>query len=197
MLKRPSPERAVARLIPVESTLTVVGQNLLQEVPPAIQINLRGPQHDNRFLREIGIALECHLPLIPNTTERNSCTVVYWLGPDEWLVVHDGGDTEVLLKRIEGCFAEIDHAAATDVTGNRTRFLLSGPHAREVLMKGCTLDLDCRVFRPGQCGQIALARAGVILHQVDDTPSYHIFPRRSFAEYVWMWLRDAMAEYDG
>ena len=28
-----------------------------------------------------------------------------------------------------------------------------------------------------------------------DAPTYDVYPRRSFTEYTWMWLSDAMAEY--
>src|SRR5207302_506874 len=70
-----------------------------------------------------------------------------------------------------------------------------GALARETLMKGCSLDLHPRSFTPGQCAQTMLARAQIILHQIDGAPSYDLYPRRSFAEYLWLWLCDAMAEY--
>ena len=72
---------------------------------------------------------------------------------------------------------------------------LSGPRAREVLMKGCRLDLHPRAFTPGTCVQTALAKANVILHQTDDAPSYEITVRNSFSVYLATWLLDAMAEY--
>ena len=40
-----------------------------------------------------------------------------------------------------------------------------------------------------------LARAHVLLHQVDDTPGYHVYAHRSFADYVYAWLHDAATEY--
>ena len=72
---------------------------------------------------------------------------------------------------------------------------LSGPRARQVLMKGCRLDLHPRAFAPGACVQTALARAQMILHQTDDDPSFEITVRNSFAHYLATWLLDAMAEY--
>ncbi len=88
-------------------------------------------------------------------------------------------------------------AAVTDVSGNLARLRLSGDHARDVLAKGCSLDLHPRQFQPGQCAQTLILRCGIILHQIDERPSYDLLPRRSFAEYLWMWLSDAMAEYGG
>lgn len=196
MREHPPVELAVARLmLQAKSAKVSTGQLFLQESPPAIQINLRGQKNDALFLRNVSEVLGCQLPLEPNTTSISSKIVVYWLGPDEWLVVADGSDDEMLLRRIEESVAGV-HAAVTDVTGNRARFHLSGPHARDVLMKGCTLDLHPKAFGLGQCAQVGLARAAIILRQVDEAPTYDIFPRRSFAEYLWLWLRDSMAEYD-
>jgi len=197
MHELPPPDRATARLNAADSGSPSARLNILEELPAGAHINIRGPQHDSIFLQAIGSAIGGSLPLKPNTVEMLVRGAIYWLGPDEWLLVEDSVDTEALLLRIEQCCSAIPHFGATDVSGNRARFQLRGPSAREVLMKGCSLDLDPRAFQAGQCAQVALARAGVILHQVDAIPTYRIFPRRSFAEYVWMWLRDAMAEYEG
>ena len=72
---------------------------------------------------------------------------------------------------------------------------LSGARAREVLMKGCRLDLHPRAFAPGACMQTALAKANVILHRTGDEPAYEITVRNSFSVYLATWLLDAMAEY--
>lgn len=69
--------------------------------------------------------------------------------------------------------------------------------AREALAKVCSLDLHPRRFGPGRCAQTLLARCGAILHQLDDAPSYDLLPRRSYAEYLWMLLTDAIAEFGG
>jgi sarcosine oxidase subunit gamma len=71
---------------------------------------------------------------------------------------------------------------------------LAGPRAREVLMKGCSIDLHPAVFGPGRCARTALARAQVILLPVDQE-TYWIFVQSSFAAYLAEWLMDAMSEY--
>jgi sarcosine oxidase subunit gamma len=35
----------------------------------------------------------------------------------------------------------------------------------------------------------------MLLHQLDDGPSYDIYIHRSFAVYAWSWLSDAAREY--
>jgi sarcosine oxidase subunit gamma len=46
-----------------------------------------------------------------------------------------------------------------DVGANRTTLLVSGPAARAVLERGCTLDLHPRSFTAGHCAQTTFARA--------------------------------------
>jgi sarcosine oxidase subunit gamma len=82
-----------------------------------------------------------------------------------------------------------------DVSDSRAVITLSGPRALDVLAKGCPLDLHPRVFSPGRCAQSLLAKAHVLLHRVDDAPTFEIYVHRSFADYLWTWLEDAAAEY--
>jgi sarcosine oxidase subunit gamma len=87
------------------------------------------------------------------------------------------------------------HTLVSDVSHSRVVFALEGEHAREVLLKGSSLDLDAAAFRVDQCAQSALARAHMLLHQVSDAPGYHVYAHRSFADYVFSWLCDAAQEY--
>ena len=72
---------------------------------------------------------------------------------------------------------------------------LRGSHSRDVLAKGCALDLHPRL-RPGAVGGEHAGRAGVILLAVDGRGSdYRIRVRCSFAWYLADWLLDAVAQY--
>ena len=171
------------------------GDVSLAEQAGRARLNLRLDADDAEALTAAGAALGGALPLTPNTA---STTVdgwsVLWLGPDEWLVTgpaeRGGAIADALRARLAG-----RHHAATDVSAMYVTFALSGPRAREVLMKGCRLDLHARAFPAGACVQTALARANVILHRTGDGPAYEITVRNSFAHYLASWLLDAMAEY--
>ena len=169
---------------------------MLAELEVPGQFNLRGRASDTAFLAAAGSVLDCRLPVSPNTVQTAGDLTVLWLGPDEWLALTPPGAEAAIIARLREALAGI-HAAITDVSGNHARLRLAGTHARDVLAKGCSLDLHPRRFQPGQCAQTLILRCGVILHQIDDRPSYDLLPPRSFAEYLWMWLIDAMAEYGG
>jgi sarcosine oxidase subunit gamma len=82
-----------------------------------------------------------------------------------------------------------------DVSAQRTVIEVARADARDLLLKGCALDLHPRVFGVGRCAQTLLARAQVVLVPRTDEPAYRVFVRASFAEYLAEWLLDAAAEY--
>ena len=157
------------------------------------QINLRGNSANEGFRQATEKTLGVGLPEAGHSAAAGPVTAL-WLGPDEWLVVADDGG-EKLKGSLREALTGVD-AAVTDVSDARAVIRLTGAGAREVLAKGCTLDLHRRVFGPGQVAQTTLAKADVILFQsVDDDasgePSFDIYVGRSFAEYLWLWLEDA------
>jgi sarcosine oxidase subunit gamma len=87
--------------------------------------------------------------------------------------------------------------SVVDVSANRTTLELSGPAARQVLEKGCPLDLHPRAFGPGRAVSTTVGPVAVLLWQVDDGPTYRLFPRSSFADHLARRLIDAMSEYRG
>ncbi len=194
MAEAPAPRSALAGLTDALAEMRADGVTLSDQ-PARVRLNLRLAPEDAEALTAAGAALGGSLPRTPNSAAAtiNGWTLL-WLGPDEWLVTGPAGDgaglEEALQARLHG-----HHHALTDVSAMYATLALAGPRAREVLMKGCRIDLHPRAFGPGTCIQTSLARGHVILHQTDDTPSYEIIVRNSFSAYLATWLLDAMAEY--
>lgn len=152
-------------------------------------LNLRGNPDDPVF-REAGQGiLGLELPLAPNTVTEHGERVAYWLGPDEWLLVTPGEREHDLAQALRAALAD-QFAAVTVVSGGQTVIVLEGERAREVLARGCTLDLHPRVFGPGRCAQSLLGKAPILIRQVNDVPRFELIVRRSFADYVALWLLD-------
>lgn len=143
--------------------------------------------------RRIEAALGVTLPRTVGETARKGAFDVLWLGPDEWLVVSgaDAGLAEGLQTAAAGGEG---NAQVVDVSANRTVLELGGPRAREVLEKGCSVDLHPRAFGKDTAVATTLARVPVILWKSDETV-YRILPRVSLASYVAAWLVDAMQEF--
>jgi len=159
-------------------------------------LNLRGDADDPRFAAAVGSALGVALPVAPNTVAEapDAGLVVCWLGPDEWLVVCAGERGASIEGALRAALVGA-RSAVTDLSGGQTVIALRGAAVREVLAKGCPLDLHPRAFDAGRCAQSLLAKAPILIRQVDREPSFEVVVRRSFAGYLWTWLDDAAAEY--
>jgi len=132
------------------------------------------------------------LPLEPNTAWEDGPRAALWLGPDEWLILGRPGDGAAIVSELGAALAGVHHSVV-DVGANRVALELSGPRSKEVLSRGCSLDLDPRGgWAAGRCAQTLLARVPVILQERADTIG--ILVRPSFADYLVDWLIDAAAQ---
>lgn len=139
--------------------------------------------------------LGVELPTVASTYAKSGDTTVIWQGPDEWLVTGSasaGSELEAQLREVVATHG----GAAVDVSGQRTTLRLGGSRSRDVLAKGCALDLHPRFFGEGSAAQTMLGQAGVVLLAVDASGAdYRILVRSSFARYLADWLLDAAEEY--
>lgn len=194
MVDAPPPRSALATLgdrLPAGSIEEGVA---LSEQIPRAQLNLRLDPGDASARDGARSALGFALPLSPNICTTEGGISALWLGPNEWLVTSATSERETIDRSIRHALRNRAFAL-TDVGAMRTILVLAGPRARDVLMKGCRLDLHPRAFRSGSCVQTTVAKAQVILSQTDDRPSFELFVRHSFAVYLVTWLLDAMDEY--
>lgn len=159
------------------------------------KINLRGDPDDPDFLSSVQSSLGLALPLEPNSFTEDDKHTVFWLGPDEWLIHCVPDERHRLLGRLRESLGEI-HSAATDVSDYYLVIRVSGEKARELLSKGTPFDVHPDVFNPGACAQTVFGHASVLLSCVDDTPTFDLQLRWSFAEYVWMYLLEGTREYE-
>jgi len=173
---------------------TGVDTAVMVEHPHMGKINLRGDPADQAFLDAVRDAVGVALPTDTNTVAAAGRNEILWFGPDEWLVVTPEGQQEAMEAALSEALKN-QHVSIVDTTDARTTIRIHGAHARDVLMKGCPLDLHPRAIGPGQCAQSIIAKADVLIHQRDDTPTYDIYVLCSFSRYLWDWLVDAAREF--
>jgi sarcosine oxidase, subunit gamma len=133
-------------------------------------------------------------PTRPNTRLRGPSSLVVWLGPDEWLVVSEVAAPDSQEADLRAAVVPFG-GAAIDVSGQRVSLTLRGRQVRDVLAKGCALDLHPRVFGTGSSAQTTVGRAGVVLLAGDGTDEFTVLVRQSFANYLADWLVDAAEEF--
>ena len=165
------------------------------EVPFRTQLTVRVSAPD--AVAALGAALGVVFPSVPCTFTTGvgqfGAVEVLWLGPDEFLVVASPGLQVSIEEVLRGALGDF-RGSVVDTSAQRTTVVLEGPHVRDVLAHGCSVDLHPSSAPVGTCVQTLLARTGIVL-LVTGENHVMLLVRSSFAEYLAAWLSDACAEY--
>jgi heterotetrameric sarcosine oxidase gamma subunit len=108
-------------------------------------------------------------------------------GPEQFWILGPAADD--LAARLQGTI-DPSVGAVTPLSHSRTRIIVEGAPARELLIQGIPLDLHRLVFREGQFALTGLHHTPVLLLR-SAQDRYEIFAMRTFALSVWEWLTDA------
>jgi sarcosine oxidase subunit gamma len=117
------------------------------------------------------------------------------LAPAEWLLV-----AREPWAAVFGRHATAEPTAGLvliDATDAYTTLTIRGRQAREVLSKGCGLDLHPRAFPTGRCARTRLAQLPLIIDHVDDEQGFDLYVARSAVRWLADWLQDAALEFTG
>jgi sarcosine oxidase subunit gamma len=166
------------------------GAPRIEEKPFQGFINLRGRSDNTGFQAATLKVLGCEPPSAPNTVIDSGDYRIYWLGPDEWLIMTPGGQQDDIKTRLHKALSGV-FSAVVDNTSGLTTLHITGDNAAALLATDCPLDLHPREFKAGQCAQTRLAKAGMTLSPLTDEAGFEVIIRRSFADYLLLWLQDA------
>lgn len=136
----------------------------------------------------LGAAFGVALPSRPRVEVGEPVSVV-WSGPQHWLLL---GSSRDLAARIRDVVAE--NGLVTEQTGSRGLLRLSGGRVRDVLAKGCSIDLHPRAFPVGHAAVTAVAQIGVQIWQPGEGV-FDVAVPRSYAASAWSWLTAAANEF--
>lgn len=147
-------------------------------------IDLRGLATDTAFMAAARDILGLDLPTQPRTSVSEGDVTALWLAPDQWLILcADARQRHADLTKALGGI----HSLAVDVSDMRAIIRLEGEGWREVLMKGCSLDLLSNGYSPGTVRRLRFAEIAALLHVVSDNEA-DLYVFRSYAHYAWEFL---------
>jgi sarcosine oxidase, subunit gamma len=153
---------------------------------------LRGDASDSNFSGGVHKAIGLELP-VALTLVADGETSLQWLSPDEWLLIVPSGEEFATEQKLRAAL-EGQHISIVNVSGGQTIVELSGPKVRELLMKSSSYDVHPSNFPVGKAVGTVFAKSQLVIrHTGEDT--WELLVRRSFADYIWLWLQDASAEY--
>ena len=153
---------------------------------------LRGDAKDSAFAGGVHQATGLELP-VALTLVANEHSSLQWLAPDEWLLIVPGG-TEYEVEQKLRAALDGQHISIVNVSGGQTLVELSGPKVRELLMKSSSYDVHPSNFPVGKAVGTVFAKSQLVIRHTGEE-TWELLVRRSFADYIWLWLQDASAEY--
>ena len=167
----------------------------IEEIPFLGYLNLRGKTTNMAFVAAVLKVIGCEPPVEANTVVKSGDYRIFWLGPDEWLVVTPTGQAGKLQAELQTTLAGT-FSSLVDNSSGLTMLRINGENAASLLARDCPFDLHPRVFKHGQCAQTRLAKAGMTIAPLSDNAGFEIIIRRSFADYIGLWLQDASVEFE-
>ncbi len=114
-----------------------------------------------------------------------------WNGPGRWLSVSRDHRPDELLRLLRHALEGSD-ATVTDLSHARTALTVTGSACRDLLAKGCPVDVDA--MTPGDCAATLLGPFDVLVH-CRDQRVFDVYVFRSFGLAMWEWLRDEALEF--
>jgi len=137
----------------------------------------------------LGIAVDAK----PNRASGGGDAVALWLGSERYMVVTPAGRAPSAADRL-GQALKSDQAGIVDLDQARTVVRLSGRHARDVLAKGCLIDVHPLALPQGACAQTALFHVNALIHAVA-SDTFDLYVARSHGQSFWEALTDAAGEF--
>lgn len=152
---------------------------------------IRGNAEDSQFAKAFDQVLGLALPGRLSSTESESLTLC-WLAPDEWLLLCPGAEAFAIEQKLRQALS--GHVSIVNVSGGQTLLCLQGDKIGELLMKSTSYDIHDRNFAVGKVVTTVFAKSQAIIRRTGEN-HWQLVIRRSFADYIWLWLQDAAAEY--
>ena len=151
-------------------------------------IDLRGEATSVKFRQAARAALGVELPLKPRSSAAKGDVTVLWLSVDQWLICCARDKTGELVDTLRKKLGAV-HSLAVDVSDARAIIRLQGDTAREVMMKGSSIDFTLPDYTAGLVRRLIFAEIAALAHIVSDTPcTIDIYVFRSYADYTWKWI---------
>ena len=142
----------------------------------------------------LAAALGMGMPERPLAAVTGQGITLCAVGPAEIWALGESLDGTALHARLSEAVG--DTAALFDQSHGRVLFRLSGPHAADILAKGCPIDFDDRALpAPGACHTV-LAHIPVLVVK-RETHLFDVAVARSYMESFAHWLDEATLEFGG
>ena len=120
----------------------------------------------------------------------NKETRILWSGPKTWLII---SFNENIIKSIKKK-CDDKNFAITDISHSRAVIQIKGFQAREVLKKGCPINLN--EFKKNNCAGSVFNGITILIDLIEDNPdTFYLFTLRSYGESFYHHITDSALEF--
>jgi sarcosine oxidase subunit gamma len=184
----PRPDPWLAPRFPFDNVVLPSGPRFsLADRPPAAHFIFRGGEAARLAC---STAFDADLPRHLGSAGVGDERTAFWLGPDEWLLIAEGVDPEMMAAEIEAASVTTPHSLV-DVSHRQVGLDIGGALAARALSAGCPLDLRLKAFPLGMASRTIFDKAEIVLWRRDET-AFRVEVWRSFAAYLAASLIDAV-----
>ena len=129
-------------------------------------------------------------PMENSKVESNKETRILWSAPRTWFIT---SKKENIINNIkEKCTDE--NFAITDISHSRAVIQIKGLQAREILKKGCPLNIN--EFKTNNCAGTVFHGISIVVDLIDNNPdTFNLLTLRSFGESFDYHITDAAGEF--
>ena len=128
-------------------------------------------------------------PIENSKVESNQETRILWNAPRTWLIISKKENIINIIK--EKCTDE--NFAITDISHSRAVIQIKGLQAREILKKGCPLNIN--EFKTNNCAGTVFHGISIVVDLIDNNPdTFNLLTLRSFGESFYHHITDAALE---
>ena len=128
-------------------------------------------------------------PEVAMLVNSNKDTRILWSGPSNWLLVSTKKDILSSVQKI----CDDKNFAVTDLSHSRAIIELKGSNSKEVLKKGCPINLN--EFKVNNCANSIFHGITITIDMISNDPeTFRIFALRSFGESLYHSITDACLE---
>jgi sarcosine oxidase subunit gamma len=172
---------------PIEGhALPAADRFALAEGPAAARFVFRGGEAARAAC---SAAFGAELPAKLGLAGEGESRAALWLGPDEWLLIAEDADSNLLCGELEAAVGAAPHSLV-DVSHRQIGLSVLGPVAARALTAGCPLDLHLSAFPVGMSARTIFDKAEIVLWRRGAT-TFHVEAWRSFAPYLVAALTEA------
>lgn len=162
----------------------------IAEATPSAMAQIHGA-HDASLLAPARAVLGLDGGAAPQPDAADARACLLRNGPGKFLAVSDAHADAALAAALAEAFGDAG-AVAVDASHARTVLRVLGPAARELLAKGCPLDVDA--LAPGHATPTVVSHFSVLVH-CTGPDGFDLYVTRSFAAAFAEWLLEAGAEF--